>query len=157
MWISLPSSRSFVATAVLLFLPRHPLPVLTFTVVPATHIRTHCRSQANLIKQLSKLVKVRYVEDITSTNRIGEGRRGHRAGAEGPRKRRTRKGKAGRLRSRWGPPATGAVDGRRNSASELLCSPRRTDAAGATARRGRNLQILRHRCTVATAAFHVLP
>ncbi len=25
----------------------------------------------NLVKQISKLVKVRYVEDITTTNRIG--------------------------------------------------------------------------------------
>lgn len=33
---------------------------------------TCCCLQANLVKQLSKLVKVRYVEDITRTYRVGE-------------------------------------------------------------------------------------
>lgn len=28
--------------------------------------------QANLVKQLAKLVKVRYVEDITESDRVGE-------------------------------------------------------------------------------------
>jgi hypothetical protein len=31
-----------------------------------------CAPQANLVKQLGKLVKVRYVEDITATKRVGE-------------------------------------------------------------------------------------
>ena len=30
-------------------------------------------SIANLVKQISKLVKVKYVEDITKVNRVGEG------------------------------------------------------------------------------------
>ena len=32
--------------------------------------------QANLVKQLGKLVKVRYVEDITSAKRVGEWHQG---------------------------------------------------------------------------------
>lgn len=31
-----------------------------------------CPSQSNLVKQLSKLVKVRYVEDVTRQERVGE-------------------------------------------------------------------------------------
>lgn len=51
-----------------------PSPCLSHTCsmsrLPPSH--SFCPLQANLVKQLGKLVKVRYVEDITPAKRVGE-------------------------------------------------------------------------------------
>ncbi len=114
MWVSWSASQPLVATALFLSFTRHPTRAPSFPVVTrsATRFRNCCCSQANLIKQLSKLVKVRYVEDITSTNRIGEGLTGGQGGRGGTGKTQGRD-RAGQGRARPG-------DGSRCKTTERL-------------------------------------